>query len=133
MVGGLDYLIKEAIWSFAILLFCGAAGLGPISPFRRLLRFPLLGFPPARVLVVNIATLGVYFTFHVSYGTAALVAAVLCQITSIVVWLVDRYSLSGKDVTAAIAVLCIVAVCFAWLSNTAAIKNGEPSIVYFDG
>jgi hypothetical protein len=133
MVGSVGYLVKEAVWSFAILCFFIAAGFGPILLFKNLIRYHLLASPLAGLLLVNTATLGVYFIFQVSYGTAALCAAGLCLIASVVLWVVDGQSLSVKDIVVSVAVLGIVTVCFAGLSNTAAIKNGEPSIMYLDG
>jgi hypothetical protein len=133
MIESVRYLTIEAIWSFVILLFFGVAGLGPLLLFKNLIRFRVLASPLAGVLLVTTATLAIYFIFHLGYRTATLCAAGLCLIASVVLCVAYGKNLSAKDVAISVAVLGIVIVCFAGLSNTAAIKNGVPSIMYFDG
>ena len=74
MLESLEYFTTETGWSFALLLFFGAAGLGPLLLFENSFRFPALASPLAGLLLVNTLTLPIYFVFYVSYSTAALCA-----------------------------------------------------------
>jgi hypothetical protein len=133
MIESISYFVMEAIWSFGILPLSGAIGLGPVLLFKNSLRFPVLASPLAGLLLVNVTTLIIYDVVRVGYDAAALCAAGLCIITSMVLCAAYCHNLQAKDVAISVLLLGVTTVCFAWLSNAAAIKNGAPSIMYFDG
>jgi hypothetical protein len=133
MISSVGYFIGEATWSTAILLLFAAVGLGPILLFKKSIRFHFLASPLAGLLLVNTGALAVYFIFHVRYGTAALSAACLCGLASIILCIAYRENLRARDALTSAVVLAAAAAGFAWLSNAAAITNGAPSIMYFDG
>jgi hypothetical protein len=129
----MEYFAKEAAWSFALLLFFGIVGLGPMLLFKNSLRFHVLASPLAGLLLVSTSTLPIYFVFFVPYSTAALCAAGIALLASIIFCAAYWKDLRAADIAIAIELFAVAAICFAWFSNAASIRSGSPSIVYFDG
>src|SRR6266498_4811318 len=99
MIESVSYLATEAIWSFGILAVFGVAGLGPMLLFKDLIRFPLLASPLTGLLLVNTSTLPIYFIFMVTYRTAALCAAAVWVVASILLFAADWKNLRATDTT----------------------------------
>src|ERR1700751_222113 len=127
MIGG------EATRIFAILVLLLSAGLGPILLVREYVRFPLLAAPFAGMLLINFATLGIYFAFVTTFVTALLAATAIVLAASAMMLITQRFPADPRQVSASLLLIAVASIGACVSSQSATVRNGSLSSTFLDG
>src|ERR1700751_5971823 len=118
MIGG------EATRIFAILVLLLSAGLGPILLVRECVRFPLLAAPFAGMLLINFATLGIYFAFVTTFAIALLAASAIVIAASVLILVTQRFRADPRQVSASLLLIGVASIGACVSSQSATLRNG---------
>src|SRR5260370_7302539 len=122
--------IIEATYICAALFLLGLSGLGAVLVLVRQSRFVFLASPLAGILLVNLVSLGVYSTLHLSLGPAAAIGGGVCLCSSGSYVIISSPRIAKRDLIFSVFCLISTSIPYPSLLSSAPLLTPHVSFLF---